>query len=434
VHPFVNKSETEAGFSFDENTVKDMLLNLYEKKFNPVSEIDRNVWRETFNVFNSATDGGFGKRNCSDPDYDFYNQIRYNNAVFSAFRTHRLQNDVAAQLLDKDGNLKPFEQFSNDVQSIADHNVRQWLRTEYDTAILRAHQAADWVQFEQVSDILPNLRWLPTTSITPDAYHKKYWEAELTLPQNHPFWTKHRPGDRWNCKCTLEATDDPAHGEHVIDLDDYQPDKGLDNNPGVDAKLFSDTHPYYEHTHPGADGAVREFIDTPEIKNTITPISNSPVPKEVNYTVAEAETILKELKEYEQAYVFTKKGKVFELYHKTDNNSAIPLNVLNDSAYRGATFIHNHPDGLPHSPNDLYYMLDKQMKEMIALSDDVKYTARRGRKKAALPDFITFQNEWLDATEAASIKGKNLNLRYAYFEAGKTLGKKYGFTIKQITY
>lgn len=257
-HPFVNR--TEAGFSFNEAAIKDMLLLLYEKKFNPVREIDRGVWSETWNVFNHAVDEGFGIRNYSDPDYEFYRQIRHNNAVFSAFRTHRLQNDIAAQLLDGNGSLKPFEQFLNDVQGIASHNVKQWLQTEYDTAVLRAHQAADWVQFREVSDILPNLRWLPTTSITPDAYHKRYWEAELTLPQSHPFWTKHRPGDRWNCKCMLEATDDPVHGAHVIDAADYQPDKGLDNNPGIDGKLFSDTHPYYEHAHQGADEAVKEFI------------------------------------------------------------------------------------------------------------------------------------------------------------------------------
>jgi hypothetical protein len=267
-HPFINQNQTGGGFLFDEMTVKNMLLNLYEKKFNPVSDIDRGVWFETWNIFNSAADQGFGKRNYSDPDFEFYQAIRRNNAVFSAFRTHRLQNDVAAQLLDGKGNLKTFEQFSNDVQGITDHNIRQWLRTEYDTAILRAHQAADWVQFNQVKDILPNLRWLPTTSINSDAFHKKYWEAKLTLPQNHLFWTKHRPGDRWNCKCTLEATDDPTHGEQVIDMDDYRPDKGLDNNPATDGKLFSDTHPYYEHAHSGADKAVKEFIASQEIQES----------------------------------------------------------------------------------------------------------------------------------------------------------------------
>jgi hypothetical protein len=432
-HPF-NQNQTGGGFLFDETTIKNMLLNLYEKRFNPVTEIDKGVWNETWNVFNSATDEGFGQRNYSGPDFEFYKAIRHNNAIFSAFRTHRLQNDVAAQLLDDKGNLKSFEQFSNDVQSITGHNVQQWLRTEYDTAILRAHQAADWVQFNQVKDILPNLRWLPTTSVNPDAFHKRYWEAELTLPQSHPFWTKHRPGDRWNCKCTLEATDDPVKGEHAVDMDDYKPDKGLDNNPGTEGKLFSDTHPYYEHAHVGADEAVKEFIANPEMRDTLGLNFGAPVPAEVSYTPAEAENILKGLKDYEQAYVFTKKGKGFELYHKRGNNNAISLNALDDRAYKGATLMHNHPNGLPFSPNDLYYLVNKEMKEIVAVTDDVKYIARRGRKKIILPDFKTFQKEWLDATEKAAISGKNFDPQYTYFEASKAMGKKYGFSVKQKLY
>ena len=247
-HPFINA--VSAGFSFDEQTVKDAVRRIYERKFDVSTDIDEEIFNETWNIFNKAVDEGFGAKIYSDPDFDFYQELRYNNAVFSAFRTHRLQNDIAAQLLDENGRLKSFEKFSNDVQSITDHNVRHWLRTEYDTAILRAHQAADWRQFEQVKDILPNLRWMTTTSVTPDLVHKRYWEARLTLPQDHSFWNEHRPGDRWNCKCSLEATDDPVQGTQVIDEDNQpKPDRGLDNNPGVDAKLFSDTHPYFSNSY-----------------------------------------------------------------------------------------------------------------------------------------------------------------------------------------
>jgi len=242
-HPFTNF--VSAGFSFDENTVKDAVRRIYEKKLNPLTEIDEAVFMETWNVFNRATDEGFGRREYSDPDYLFYQEIRHNNAVFSAFRVHRLQNDIAAQLIDESGNLRDLNGFLTAIEPITTHNVRNWLRTEYDTAIIRAHRAADWRQFEEVKDILPNLRWMPTTSVTPDLVHKRYWEAKLTLPQDHPFWEQHKPGDRWNCKCSLEATDDPVHGAHVIDDSDQpSPDRGLDNNPGTDAQLFSDTHPY----------------------------------------------------------------------------------------------------------------------------------------------------------------------------------------------
>ena len=92
---------------------------------------------------------------------------------------------------------------------------------------------------------MPNLRWMPTTSPNPESSHEVYWKAKLTLPVDDPFWTKHHPGDRWNCKCSLEQTDDPVN--RPADLDDYvdKPQRGLVNNPGKDGHTFSDNHPYF---------------------------------------------------------------------------------------------------------------------------------------------------------------------------------------------
>lgn len=98
-----------------------------------------------------------------------------NNAVFAAFKVHRAQNDMAALLLDKNGSLKPFEQWVKEAMPIADHQMVHWLRTEYDTAVIRAHQAADWRQFEREKDVLPNLKWMPSTSIHPGSDHRIFW-------------------------------------------------------------------------------------------------------------------------------------------------------------------------------------------------------------------------------------------------------------------
>lgn len=42
-------------------------------------------------TINEAADKGFGTRKPDDPDYDFYREIRMNNAVFAAFKVHRAQ-------------------------------------------------------------------------------------------------------------------------------------------------------------------------------------------------------------------------------------------------------------------------------------------------------------------------------------------------------
>ena len=76
-----------------------------------------------------------------------------------------MQKDIAAKMSDENGVLKQFNQFLNDVKPITDHQCKRWLKTEYDTAVIRAHQAADWKQFEREAYILPNLGWMKSTSI-----------------------------------------------------------------------------------------------------------------------------------------------------------------------------------------------------------------------------------------------------------------------------
>ena len=68
--------------------------------------------------------------------------------MFAAFKVHSMAEKMAALLTDADGKLKPFYQWKAEVKGIASHYVGPWLRTEYNTAVIRAHNAADWLQFE----------------------------------------------------------------------------------------------------------------------------------------------------------------------------------------------------------------------------------------------------------------------------------------------
>ncbi|WP_158580811.1 hypothetical protein [Bacteroides sp. AM16-24] len=256
-HP---RNTAAGGISISAEIMAKVLRDIFEKKFNVREDIDGELYEATLEIFNRAADEGFTSIEPDDPEFDFLEQIRGNNEVFSAFRTHRMQNDIAAQLLDTDGRLKPFPKFQEDVQSIIGEYNTNWLQTEYDTAVLRAHQAADWKKFERDSDIMPNLRWMPTTSVEVDEIHRQFWSIRLTLPVNDSFWKYHRPGDRWNCKCSLEQTDDKPTPADGIPVTDEKPAPGLDNNPGEDGKLFSDSHPYIADAYQGAGKAVETFL------------------------------------------------------------------------------------------------------------------------------------------------------------------------------
>lgn len=234
---------------FDEELLVKALGNIYRKKFNIKTEIEPLLYGAISSIFHQAADEGFQPRTVADPDHDFYEQLRHSGDVFSAFKVHRAQNDMAARLIDSNGVLKPFNQWLKEVLPIASHQCGAWLRTEYDTAVIRAHQAADWQQFHREADVLPNLKWMPSTSVHPGEDHRRYWGT--IRPIDDDFWNHHRPGDRWNCKCSLSSTDDPVtpvpvdDTEHTGGADGNKPQPGLKGNPGTTAQLFSDDHPYF---------------------------------------------------------------------------------------------------------------------------------------------------------------------------------------------
>ena len=238
------------------------LRAIYDEQIDVRTEIERNIFEETLRLFNEAAAKGLSE------SYDpalitdrFLHELRTNNAVFSAFKTHRMQNDIAAQLIDPvTGQLKSFDRWKLDIQGMTDHYCHAWLQTEYNTAVIRAHQAADWKHFLEEADVFPNIRWMPTTSITPDPLHEHYWTKKLTLPINHPFWQEHRPGDRWNCKCSLQQTDDPVNASALDGWTPPLPQPGLDNNPAQDGAIFSRNHPYFTEAYPGAARAAKKAV------------------------------------------------------------------------------------------------------------------------------------------------------------------------------
>lgn len=221
------------------------LVNIYKRKVDIDHEVEENLFQETRQIFNEAILEGYAnaeEKNVPLPDDAFRSSFKHSADVFSAFRVHRMQKDIAAQMIDNEGQVKPFQKFVRDVSPYIEHRNRAWLRTEYDTAILRAQNAAEWKMFEAEKDVYPNLEWIQSTSPDPGADHMIYWGT--IRPVDDPFWNEHKPGDRWNCKCELRQTDKNATAVPESD-GKSDPMRGLESNPAKSEELFSDKHPYY---------------------------------------------------------------------------------------------------------------------------------------------------------------------------------------------
>ena len=234
----------DSGIEIDVEAIAQALVNIYKQTFDIDHTIEENLYRETCRIFDEAINNGMADAAMAGvplPSKEFLHELQHNTEVFSAFRVHRMQKDIAATMVDNDGHLKSFRQFVKDASAYIDHRNRAWLQTEYDTAVLRAQNAAEWKEFRAEADVYPNLEWIPSTSPTPGADHRVFWGT--VRPVNDPFWNEHKPGDRWNCKCELRQTErSETPVPHTVGEQNAQ--AGLETNP-ADGQIFSRKHPYY---------------------------------------------------------------------------------------------------------------------------------------------------------------------------------------------
>ena len=245
-----------------DNLLEKALQNIYNKQVDVKNDIEPNLFHHTWSTLNGAVDKEFGKVDFGSPDFDFVHQLKNNNAVFAAYKTHREQNDIIPNLVNEKGNLRSFSDFKKANEAITS-KYDHWLKTEYDTSVLRARNAANFQKFTRDADLYPNLEWLPSTSVEVRGEHVPFYHT--IKPINDPFWNANYPGDLWNCKCGITNSDkEPTEATPKAN---YEPTPGLNENPGITGSLFSNTNAYVTNAYNGADKAVETFVNKVILKS-----------------------------------------------------------------------------------------------------------------------------------------------------------------------
>lgn len=76
------------------------------------------------------------------------------------------------------------------------------LRTIYNTNVRMSMASGHWSRIQRQKDVLPYLRYIPSTSEHKRPLHKTWYG--ILLPVDHPFWQTHFPPNGWGCKCSFE--------------------------------------------------------------------------------------------------------------------------------------------------------------------------------------------------------------------------------------
>ena len=200
---------------------------------------------ETFRVFNTAIDKGLGE----EPDPAVSAALRENAFIFSGFKTHAELEQVSQMLTDEKGNIKPFNEFLNDIQSINQDYNHNYLRTEYNQALQAAQMAGKWADFEKNKNFI-NLQYRTANDERVRASHRILHGT--TLPVDDPFWKQYTPPNGWGCRCTVVAVpkdDYPVQDSHgsiakAESCFKTPKEKMFKENLAEKKRLFPSKHPY----------------------------------------------------------------------------------------------------------------------------------------------------------------------------------------------
>ena len=248
-------------------------------------------------------------------DYELLDELRNNVYMFSGAKTYQQVREMGALIADSEN----FKEFKDKALDIYDTYNKDWLRSEYNTAIGQGMQSNQWNEIEKSKKDFPYLRY----SAVIDGRTSDICEPinGVTLPVDDPFWNEYTPLNHFNCRCTLEQIDKyedvqltPKEDvEKLIKGDDEN--KGLKDtvadtfkmNSGKDGYVFSAEHPYFEVAPKDKELARENFgLPIPEVAQ----------PKETGFTPA---TTIKEAKE-----------KIAQLINKNANFNVEKVRVASE--------------------------------------------------------------------------------------------------------
>lgn len=240
-----------------EKLIKSALKRVFKRQLK-VGGIDKGLWKHNYNTLLKGAEKGysksFGSIKYNAPDWEFTQNLKYNLAVFAAFKNHNETMTIASLLVDDKGRQRPWNEFRDAALKVSKKYNVSHLQAEYNRAQSTARAAKDWQRFQSRKKLYPNLRYVATKDERTRDDHMQLDGA--VYPIDHSFWDTYFPPNDWGCRCRAESTDDPVNEKSEIPI---KPD--FNNNPGKTAQAFTPDHAYIKQTSPEFKQKIKDFVE-----------------------------------------------------------------------------------------------------------------------------------------------------------------------------
>ena len=182
-------------------------------------------------------------------------QLKANLYQFSGAKSLTESLLFAQQITDEKGNIKPFNQYRDDIEKIhQNYNVR-YLSAEYDNAIASAQMGLKWRNYEDIG-----VEWLEYRTAGDARVRPEHAKLDgLVLRFDSPVWSRGFPPLDWGCRCTTVPADKPTtptdENEAGKLVKQIVTNPVFENNVGKTGLVYKDNHPYFK----AIDGKLKEL-------------------------------------------------------------------------------------------------------------------------------------------------------------------------------
>lgn len=241
-HHIVAASDLDE-FDSELDSIMDSIINdVYYSNVDPLStdyirSVGSLISNAVYSEFNF--NGDFDNPNIEQDDLEFIKGLRQNTYYFVGGKNKALRQSFTELLFEGD-NLRTFSKFKAECQKVGLEFNKNFLRTEYQTAISNAQSISDWRSFED-DDVLEYSAVMD--SLTRPQHARL---NGLQLPKSDSLWNSIAPANSWNCRCRLIVSNGKATKLTVKERNAFkkEADKEFRFNPGVTGELFPANHPY----------------------------------------------------------------------------------------------------------------------------------------------------------------------------------------------
>lgn len=222
-------------FSGYDSLIDKIANDLHAGKLKP-ADLSQELISRTYADLSEGAKKGYGKdwvKFPADGKGSLPNELKKNIYVFSGAKTYAQLEQLNQLLYDKDGKLRPFNEYAVLAKNINRQYNVNYLQAEYQTARTAAQMAEKWERLQETKDLFPNLKYRSAGDSRVRPEHERL--NGIIKPIDDDFWSRYYPPLDWRCRCDVVATAEDVSDDNEEDL----PKPQFKGNVGKDKEIFT---------------------------------------------------------------------------------------------------------------------------------------------------------------------------------------------------